>query len=726
MTVSSRGFGLSAIAHAAISVALLAAVLGAVFALSGPDALADALAQVKPSSILLIAVLLTAGVGLSSLRLKMIASNLGYTLSLRDAVMALTIGQIAGSLFFQFFGQLIGRTAVLAGRGIPPAASVVLFGYERIFALLVSLGLATGGAVYLFGTLHFDLRGGGISLLQIMVGIAVAVIAGAALAWGRQAQQLWQSLTPLLSSRMGWSGLLSLAVQLTTLAAYMVAGYTLAPNVELASLAAASCVIMFASSLPISFAGWGLREMSAVVVLQAIGFSNTTALVAGLLIGVVSLIVLASSALVFQFIVRPTQVVLQPVETSNTPDYTLALDWILPIAAATAVFFQVYIPTGSGDLNVNLADPVVLIGFALYVLRHIPKGWPEWRVPGLLICLVATTLVIVFAFLHGLFTFGFTSWAFANRFLGWGMLLCYAATGALIVERAHAEGYEVLIKTFAATAVAISLLNTGLLALRLLSSDSANITDTRIAGFSQNPNAFAFTLLMALAAVLALRRNGWLRTTMLTCILVGLWYTGSRSGIGAGVIVIALALWWGISWRPVLLALLVAAITIILIKLLPAIAGNVLNSNLIIAMPWHERASSDREHVDSLWLGLTMIPAHPIFGAGLGAFIEERLRQTGIPLIIHSTPVWLLVETGIVGFLVFLAAAWQIARTELARRTDPVALMILLMLCALAIMSSIHELLYQRAFWLLLGTALAYPFVATESAAQPSAAPPKG
>jgi len=44
------------------------------------------------------------------------------------------------------------------------------------------------------------------------------------------------------------------------------------------------------------------------------------------------------------------------------------------------------------------------------------------------------TAVMILAFLHGLQLFGWNDWAFNNRFLGWFVLLCYAATGALIVK----------------------------------------------------------------------------------------------------------------------------------------------------------------------------------------------------------------------------------------------------------------------------------------------------
>ena len=55
---------------------------------------------------------------------------------------------------------------------------------------------------------------------------------------------------------------------------------------------------------------------------------------------------------------------------AKTPDYAAALDWLLPLAVATAVFFQIHVPTAGGKLNVNLADPVVLVAAALFVLRH--------------------------------------------------------------------------------------------------------------------------------------------------------------------------------------------------------------------------------------------------------------------------------------------------------------------------------------------------------------------
>jgi O-antigen ligase len=120
-------------------------------------------------------------------------------------------------------------------------------------------------------------------------------------------------------------------------------------------------------------------------------------------------------------------------------------------------------------------------------------------------------------------------------------------------------------------------------------------------------------------------------------------------------------------------------------------------------------AESNTERLESVWGGINLFLAQPIFGAGLGTFMESKV-QTGKPLVIHSTPIWLLAEFGLVGFAVFLAAAFTIVRTQL-RKFDATAKFLLLAFLAFAVVSTVHEILYQRAFWLLVGAGLATPIV---------------
>ena len=117
-----------------------------------------------------------------------------------------------------------------------------------------------------------------------------------------------------------------------------------------------------------------------------------------------------------------------------------------------------------------------------------------------------------------------------------------------------------------------------------------------------------------------------------------------------------------------------------------------------------EQMQSDRLY--SYAEGLKMWLDAPVFGAGLGAFINEQIISSGVPLVIHSTPLWLLVETGIVGFILIMSVPVVIMLhlwRHPVRKWCAQDRGIFLLLITLALMSILHELSYQRIFWLSLG-----------------------
>ena len=117
--------------------------------------------------------------------------------------------------------------------------------------------------------------------------------------------------------------------------------------------------------------------------------------------------------------------------------------------------------------------------------------------------------------------------------------------------------------------------------------------------------------------------------------------------------------------------------------------------------------SSDSERFLSILGGVKLFLSHPVLGNGLGAYAAETVAR-GNFVVIHSTPVWLLAEMGLIGFLAFAVPAVTIFWKEwVVSPRDRVGQMLLLMLVTFGVMSLVHELLYQRAFWLLLGAALA-------------------
>src|SRR5205085_10502708 len=115
--------------------------------------------------------------------------------------------------------------------------------------------------------------------------------------------------------------------------------------------------------------------------------------------------------------------------------------------------------------------------------------------------------------------------------------------------------------------------------------------------------------------------------------------------------------------------------------------------------------TSTLERVNSLVGGLELFAEHPIFGAGLGAFQNQKiLTSNGLPLVIHSTAIWLLAESGIVGFLTFALPALYVFVSECrCARRDETSALIVLCLTAFAVMAAPADMLYQRAFWFVIG-----------------------
>ena len=305
------------------------------------------------------------------LRFKIIATEIEYPITFRRAVAAVSAGSLAGALFFQIAGQLMARGVIAGREGMPFAAVVAITAYERITAAIVSALFALGGAFFIFGHLYLDRSAGGADLIKIIVGLGAATAAGALMGYGRIAAR---AVTPLLTVHFVRRCLtiigLTLLVHVPLQAAYVIAAHILSPQTSIADLIAASAIVMFATSVPISLAGWGLREMSAVVGLGAIGVPAHAALTAAITIGIwiSARCGRACSNLSAADIRQKAAKEAQPVKPV---DYYLHLRGYYPISAAILVLFQVYVPIQSGLINANLADPFAILGGVLFLLTAI-------------------------------------------------------------------------------------------------------------------------------------------------------------------------------------------------------------------------------------------------------------------------------------------------------------------------------------------------------------------
>jgi hypothetical protein len=322
--------------------------------------------------------------------------------------------------------------------------------------------------------------------------------------------------------------------------------------------------------------------------------------------------------------------------------------------------------------------------------------------------------------MHGWLEIGITQWALGGRLLGWVVLLGYLSAGYLIVANAGTHGLRRFAETLIATAAVVVMLQ---VILRLLYHWGVN-TGARLTGHFQgyagNRNAFAFQLLVGMVLLLGyfqvyarhnfgLQRSArpWIFSMLLGILLAGLVWNGSRTGMLVGMLVLLLA-WLGLladrrmlGWGVIFAALLWCVV------LLATQSGN-------LSVKYLSREGSNVERWETLTHGLEMWRQSPVLGAGLGVFHAKSPMWAGHALVIHSTPLWILAEFGLLGGVVFGWGFFLLARHAIRfSGTQPARRILLLLLVAFAIFGLAHDMFYQRIFWLVLGAVLAQPFASS-------------
>jgi len=302
--------------------------------------------------------------------------------------------------------------------------------------------------------------------------------------------------------------------------------------------------------------------------------------------------------------------------------------------------------------------------------------------------------------------------------MGWLVLLAYFCSGTLIVIAFGSVGFATLCRVLV---VGVSSLVVWELVHRSLAVSFDLVIglppSMRAEAVAGNPNAFAFQILMAFAvmACIDIRRSRYslVRTTSFAgLLLAGIWIAGSRASIGALAAMVAVIpiVFAATTDRTVYfgrLALAVFAAVLALIIPDPFALSSLSHVGLAI-----DTAEVQADRLESLSGGFAMWASHPIFGAGLGAYVHEHIAQTGLPLIIHNSALWIGAELGLVGLCAYFLLPIVIGRA-IHRQSDWAGAdsqtLIVACLVAFAVMSLVHDMLYQRLLWLLLGAALASP-----------------
>jgi uncharacterized membrane protein YbhN (UPF0104 family) len=715
--------------HAAkIVVALL--LLALVYWMADVEAIIARLARFPLTTLGIILLLLTANLWLVAFRFWRVLAHFGIRVPWAVASRASLSGHVGGLVVISLFGQVAGRHTVLRNHGVSPLVNASLAGYERALLAIISGTLALLGGIYLLGRQW----AADIFLRMPLLEIGLLVLASTALSlWiGRSAFETglskrvlaWQNLV-----RVIWIASLTAAGQMLILGSFVLAILAFQPQTPILLALAAAAVISFAASLPITIGGWGVREIAAVFILGKLGIPAADAATAAIVIGLGStLMILAATP--FTFRRKPmlgNSPSTFPASTHSVLEIEKAAAWLLGMAVAVTIFFQVHVALPGGVLNLNLADPFAILALAAVSLHAMMLGQPpQWRIATFNRMLLLFTGLLLVGFVNGWLQIGVTQWALGGRLLGWLVLLGYLSAGYLLVAHAGAKGARRLGETLAVAAVVVILWQAASRVLYQYGWDVGQNPTPNFEGYSGNRNAFAFQLLAVMALLLAYSHlytlqggarhwtGGLLRVSLLLgVVLTGIVWTGSRAGILTGTIMLLVGAWSGRAERRA--ALGAALLAGLLWSGVWLVQSGPVQSIPVQSVPVQSALSadsSDHERWDTWVHAFKLWRESPFIGAGLGVFVAKSPAWWGHPGVIHSTPLWVLAEFGLLGEALFGWMLFRLAQYALPAvrgRTMPRRVAFLLLLLTFVVFSLFHEMFYQRILWLVMGALLALP-----------------
>lgn len=698
-----------------------------------------------------------------SLRLERILSHFGMSVPLRIAARASISGHVASLFFISLFGQVFGRHFILRRFGVRPVIIASLMVYERSILLLLGAGLGAVGVVLLMDRqIIFDFLKG-VSFPEIMLIAGGGLILSFAL--GRSKfESLVISRTFSLANVTNVLEIVSITLigQLMVLGAFVLGILALKPGIDIVDALAASAIISFAASMPVSVNGWGVRELAAVYVLGQLGMDSSSAVAVSIVVGLCSTAVVAAAGplALAKRTEQPVELPLPSAEPDpNKIDMEKVASWIITTAAAAVIFFQVHMAMPGGTVNLNLADPLAILALTVMAIHLVSdRRLPSWRYDKFNLFIILFSILLLFSFVRGALVIGVTQWALGSRLIGWLVILGYLSLGYFASAYFGASGRRRLFVTIISTAIAVIVFQ---ILLRWLHYSGLLVGlnfPENFQGYSANRNAFAFQLLVGSILIMSysviyiratahasytsnrsnavpksrmpfiLKRHMWVSAVQVISFLhgiliAGIVFSGSRAGLlTCGVL---LAFNWLLKWvdrRVIGLSVAYAFLAWVLaqtIWLLPSLnwgelihSGDLRNiSHLGGLSNFHSGFSSDSSNIErwkSILLGIQMWLDSPIFGAGLGVFINRSTEWSDLPLVIHSTPVWLLAEFGLIGAGLCLWGLVILFRCAYSRGCGTVPQRIVVtLLIGFTVFGLVHEIFYQRIFWMVLGAALA-------------------
>ncbi|WP_162147056.1 O-antigen ligase family protein [Holospora obtusa] len=679
---------------------------------------------------------------LTSTRLMLAYRQFGYAVPFRNIFKAGIMGQISGYFMIPFFSAMVGQHYSLKNFGIPRAVTAIVALYERVLMGIIASCLSLCSVFLIWPHLVSKVMMYCFQFIEICAVILCIFCVLVFRGWSLKEKKFFSLFLSKRSFIYG-SGIVFFSFLSFFLVAnsFMVLLFFFNQSFSYKIILGSCLIVSFISSLPISFNGWGVREFASVTVFKTLGVPIEESLFISIFIGAVSLFSLIILSLLSKYVLKESKYTSQLIveiplfKGLNLEKFLIAF---LTYSASIGLFFQLHFSIPPIMINISPTDLIALCGLLIF-FDEFYHDRIRYTVPYMKTFFICLPVVFSVSLLNGIFHFGFTSWAFYNKFLGLFVLLGYAGLGIVFVKNFGKQGVYRIIDIMGITLFFIVLFKflfvPFFMEFGILNARSGE----GFQGYAGNRNAFAIQLLSVFCLLCYRSKYCFnvsksfisMQNFLSGVILMGIYYTYSRGCIIATLCFIAMFMFFKIMTLKNLFHLFFSAL------FLPAIFyllnGALIFFNLIVAyfsslpFSWlpsyllsvysfqYSDEQSNQERVYTLIEGVKLWLSYPLFGAGLGRFVFNELEKKHRYLTIHHTFLWFLAEFGVLGTFPVCFYGYQIMKEikthikyffKFKYNIPFENFLHLILLVIICLLGQIYEIFYQRILWLIFGFSL--------------------
>lgn len=712
-----------------LKTSLSLSLLAIMFFVMDTDSLIGALSDISPISLFTAFLLISCNILISTIRIQNLVRSLSLKLTFKNIHKINIYSQIFGMFAFQAIGQMAFRATYSGRYTSRPQYFAFLTLFEKIVALFMLTILSFIGVYIVTNNIFgYGLKLDGLFIIIAAVFLAM-ILTYFLLLTKTQRNYSIKITRHLLKLQIGKTAFYSLIMHLLMLAAYVVLAHDLLDNISILLMLGAFSIVMLGAAIPISFAGWGLRELSSGFIFMYIGLESEIGIIIALFVGVLSLLSLGVHASVIYLFGGNREVQLQddiPTKRERKFHFEKGLAFVVALLLPILIGVQIKVPTNQGLISLNLADPVAIVvalSFAsLWFKNYLHHS--IWRIKNFSIALLCFVCLILYGWTLGFLKDGISDWATYNRLFGLIAIFSYLFSGVFIVVVFKGKILNLMTRSFLLTTLltlALYLFVSPVLHKSTL--NELSWISSQFSGFMTNRNALAFMLCLFLSLALAIPSTLNKTHRSLTIgLLIGLVFlTLSRTGITCAIIITIAAFVFKFS-KPKEIVIVVCSAGILLLfvylhhEFYPSIINEISGTHVakkISDITIGQFGVIHTERLASYVWAWDMWRESPILGSGLGAFISTHSSEFGSPLTIHNTALWIATEMGILGLILLLPLPLSIFRhikyqNRFRYNWEDFALTLVFL--TFLIFSLTHEVLYQRSFWFITGLLCANHF----------------